>query len=58
MGLAQIADVLPQVSEAITQANGHLASGSAVRIAIGLALVGIAVFIAWSQVRRHQAGVL
>ncbi|WP_417251073.1 hypothetical protein [Castellaniella sp.] len=58
MGIAQIADVLPQVSEAINQANGHLASGSAVRMGIGITLVAIAIFIAWAQIRRHQAGTL
>ncbi|MFV0283719.1 MAG: hypothetical protein ACK5JE_08025 [Castellaniella sp.] len=58
MGIAQIADVLPQVSDAINQANGHLSSGSAVRMGIGITLVAIAIFIAWAQVRRHQAGTL
>jgi len=58
MGIAQIADVLPQVSDAINQANGHLTSGSAVRMGIGITLVAIAIFIAWAQVRRHQAGTL
>lgn len=58
MGIAQIADVLPQVSDAINQANGHLTSGSAVRMGIGVTLVAIAIFIAWAQIRRHQAGTL
>lgn len=58
MGIAQIADVLPQVSDAINQANGHLTSDSAVRMGIGITLVAIAIFIAWAQVRRHQAGTL
>ncbi len=58
MGIAQITDVLPQVSDAITQANGHLTSGSAVRMGIGVTLVAIAIFIAWAQIRRHQAGTL
>ncbi|WP_043679871.1 membrane protein [Castellaniella defragrans] len=58
MGIAQIADVLPQVSDAISQANGHLTSGSAVRMGIGVTLVAIAIFIAWAQIRRHQAGTL
>ncbi|MFW8566138.1 hypothetical protein [Orrella sp. 11846] len=58
VGLAELADALPQVTEAITQADGHLTSGSIVRVAIGLTLVGVAIFIAWSQVKRHQQGVL
>lgn len=58
VGVAQIADVLPQVSAAITGADSHLSSGSVVRIAIGLLTIGIAVFIAYSQVKKHKAGVL
>ena len=58
VGLAQIADVLPQVSDAIHSANDHLSSGTAVRLAVGLTLISISIFIAWAQVRRHQSGVL
>lgn len=58
VGVAQIAEALPQVSDAINSADGHLSSGSVVRIAVGLAMVGIAVFIAWAQVKRYRNGVL
>lgn len=58
VGAAQIADVLPEVSHAITAADGHLSSGSVVRVVIGLVTIGIAVFIAYSQVKKHKSGVL
>ncbi|HLR78399.1 MAG TPA: hypothetical protein VK062_05040, partial [Burkholderiaceae bacterium] len=46
VGASQIAEGLPAVADAITQADGHLSSGSVVRVIIGVVLVGIAVFIA------------
>lgn len=58
VGVAQIAEGLPAVADAITQADGHLSSGSMVRVVVGMVLVGIAAFIAFSQVSRHKAGQL
>lgn len=58
LGAAQIADVLPQVTAAITGADSHLSSGSVVRIVIGVLTIGIAIFIAWGQLQKHKAGVL
>jgi len=58
-GVAQIADVLTSIpTGTLTQANEHLSSGSTVRLGIGIALVAVAAFIAWSQIKRHQAGTL
>jgi len=58
-GVAQIADVLTSMpADALAQANAHLSSGSALRLGIGVALIAVAVFIAWSQVKRYQAGTL
>jgi len=58
-GVAQIADVLTSMpADALAQANAHLSSGSTLRLGIGVALIAVAVFIAWSQVKRHQAGTL
>jgi len=58
-GVAQIADVLTSVPvDTLTQANEHLSSGSALRLGIGVTLIAVAAFIAWSQVRRHQDGTL
>lgn len=58
LGAAQIAEVLPDVSNAITSADDHLSSGSIVRVVIGLVTIGIAVFIAYSQVKKHKSGAL
>jgi len=58
-GVAQIADVLTSIpTGTLTQANEHLSSGSTVRLGIGIALIAVAAFIAWSQIKRHQAGTL
>jgi len=59
VGVAQIADTLASMpTDTLVQANAHLSSGSAIRLGIGVALIAVAVFIAWSQVKRHQAGTL
>jgi len=58
-GVAQIADVLTSVpADTLAQAGEHLNSGSGLRLGIGVALIGVAVFIAWSQVKRYQNGTL
>lgn len=57
-GVGQLVEVMPQVTEAITKADAHLSSGSWVRISLGLVTIGIAVFIAYSQVKRKQTGEL
>lgn len=58
VGIAQIAEALPAVAQAVDKADGHLSSGSVVRVVIGLVLIGIAAFIAYSQIKRHEAGQL
>lgn len=58
VGIAQIADVLPAVSDALDRSESHLSSGSIVRIVLGVVTIAAAVFIAWSQVKKHQAGAL
>ena len=58
VGIAQIADVLPAVSDALDRSESHLSSGSIVRIVLGVLTIAAAVFIAWGQVKKHQAGVL
>lgn len=58
VGAAEIADALPDVISAIQGAEGHLSSGSAVRVVIGVLLVGAAVFIAYSQIKRNRSGQL
>ncbi len=57
VGVAQIAEALPQVETAMSQADGHISSGSVVRIVFGVVLVVIAVVVAYSQIKKHKAGV-
>lgn len=58
VGIAQILDVLPAISAAITKSEDHLTSGNVARIVLGLVTIAIAGFIAWSQVKKHRAGAL
>lgn len=58
VGIAQLADVAPQIMDAIDKSESHLSSGSMIRIVVGVLTIGIAVFIAWSQLKKHQAGAL
>jgi phosphotransferase system glucose/maltose/N-acetylglucosamine-specific IIC component len=58
LGVAQIADVAPQVITALDSQQDHLSSGSYVRMFIGIATIAVAVYIAYSQVKKHQAGVV
>jgi hypothetical protein len=58
VGAAQIADVAPQVITALDSQQDHLSSGSILRMVIGVMTIGLAVFIAYSQVKKHQAGVV
>lgn len=58
VGVAQIADVAPQVFTAIDSQQEHLSSGSWARIVIAVATIGLAVYIAYAQVKKHQAGVV
>ncbi|MFA5633412.1 MAG: hypothetical protein WC997_18130, partial [Porticoccaceae bacterium] len=56
VGVAQLADAAPHVVDAVVRQQDSLSSGSIAQIVIGVVLVGLAVFIAWSQVKKHQAG--
>lgn len=58
LGVAQIADVAPQVIAAMNSQQDQLTSGSYVRMFIGVATILVAVYIAYSQVKKHQAGVV
>jgi hypothetical protein len=58
IGIAQIADVAPQVMQAIDSQQDHLSSGSYVRIAFAVMSIALAATIAYSQVKKHQAGVV
>lgn len=56
VGVGQIVDVIPQVSAAIDKSQDNLTSGDWVRITLGVVTIGIAVFVAYSQYKKRQAG--
>lgn len=58
IGIAQLADIAPQVSSAMDKAQDDISSGQWIRIGFGIATIVVAVFIAWSQVRKHQKGIV
>lgn len=58
VGASQIAEVLPDVSSAISASESHLSSGSIVRIVVGVVLIGLAVYTAYGQLQKHKAGAL
>ena len=58
LGAAQVADAAPQVIAAVESSQEHLASGSIVRLVIGIMTIALAIFIAYSQVKKHQEGVV
>jgi hypothetical protein len=58
LGVGQLADVAPQIATALGSQQDHLSSGSWVRIMLGVATIGLAAYIAWSQVKKHQNGVV
>lgn len=58
LGVGQLADVAPQVITALDGQQDHLSSGSWFRIALGVMTIGLAVYIAYSQVKKHQQGLV
>lgn len=56
LGMGQIAEVMPQVSDALIKSEGHLSSGSIVRIVFGVATIAVACVIAYAQIKRYQRG--
>lgn len=58
LGVAQIADVLPTVVDAVKAAESDITSGSWVRITCGALTILAAVAIALAQVRRYKEGLL
>lgn len=57
LGVGQIAEVMPQVSDALVKSESHLSSGSVVRIIFGVATIAVACVIAYSQIKRHKQGI-
>lgn len=58
IGVAQAVDVAPHVVTALESQQEALSSGEVMKMVIALAMIGLAVFIAYSQVKKHQAGVV
>lgn len=58
VGIAQLADVAPQVFAAVESQHEQMSSGSILRIVIGVITIGLAIFIAYSQIKKHQVGVV
>ena len=56
VGLDQMAQVLPSVMAAVDNAKVDLTSGNVMQLALGAFAVGAAVFLAWQQYRKMQAG--
>lgn len=56
VGIDQIAQVLPSVMAAVDNAKVDLTSGNVLQLALGAFAVGAAVFLAWQQYRKAQAG--
>ena len=56
VGIDQIAQVLPSVMAAVDNAKVDLTSGNVLQLALGAFAVGAAVFLAWQQYRKVQAG--
>jgi hypothetical protein len=58
LGVAQLADVASQVSSTINHVNEGFTTGSTFQMILGVLLIGIAVFVAYSQVAKHKSGVM
>lgn len=58
LGVAQLADVAPQIMQAVDSSQGNLSSGSWVRVILGVGTIILAGIIAYSQIKKHQSGVI
>lgn len=58
VGAAQLAESLPQIAEALEKTSHSVPAGSIAQAVTGIALLAIAIVIAWSQVKRHRSGML
>lgn len=55
-GVAQVADVLPDVSNAMQNAEANLNSGNTLQMIVGLVTIGIAGYIAYQRYKAIKAG--
>lgn len=58
IGVAQAVDVAPHVITAVESQQEQLSSGEIMKMVIAVVMIGLAVFIAYSQVKKHQSGVV
>lgn len=58
VGVAQIAPYMPEIIASVTAQEAHLNSGNWVRIGIGALTIASAFLVAYSQVKKHQQGVV
>lgn len=58
MGIAQLAQIAPDIADTLDKQGDNLTSGQWVRIALAIVTLSIAVFIAYSQVKKYQKGTL
>jgi hypothetical protein len=58
IGVAQAVDVAPHVIAAMQSQQEALSSGEVMKMVVAAVMIGLAVFIAYSQVKKHQAGVV
>lgn len=58
IGVAQAVDVAPHVIAALESQQESLSSGEVMKVVVAMVMIGLAVFIAYSQVKKHQAGVV
>lgn len=58
LGLVQLADIAPRVMDAINTQTDKLSSGSTTQVVVAVIMIGLAVFIAYSQIVKHNKGVL
>lgn len=54
LGVADLTEVLPQVADAMTGAESHISSGSAIRVIFGVLTVVIAGYVAYSQIKAQR----
>lgn len=56
LGIGQFADVAPQINDALTQAGATISNGTWVQMIFAGLTLALAVYIAYAQVKKHQAG--
>lgn len=55
-GAAQLAEAIPLVTSAAQTVEGHISSGSIIRVVFGVAIVGLACYLAYQQYRKAKIG--